>query len=560
MSVGVLGVAIGGAAVWFGLHDGAEGANPAPMPRETHEPRIETSTAVPAHRRSLVEIGLNPHDFQRNTALLALLADTGSGDVEALLAEAEALDPSPHRYDVVRVIYTRFAEIDPEAAADHVVAANYHSSWVAAVFRAWAHTDLDAAVDRAATLEDDAKAIAAATILELDLSLRQREDIASQLDSEMALAAINTRSALVGADQDFAAAWQSVLRGVDTSREPRSASDMAGMLSTFSQVGVFAQRWADHDPAAAMAAIDSLGNQVTETMARSAVFEVWAKDDPTGAIAWLSEAEHVRNRDSLVRDLMCELVQDGLGEAIVSLDTLPDNLQEAARVGLVRALQRGASGDLDFQIVLDWYDTLESPSDGLGRELAQAYAARNPEQALAWAQTLNGRAQRDAVGRAVSQLARSDPALTKRLIAEIESPLLRQRAAERFVATAARNDPEETLRWARSFPDEDGRGQLVQRTLATWSRESPREATLELLAMRDAELRDQVAPIIAWTIADRGHADLAEELFEAVESEDARRSVAGSLLQYYTQVDPDEDKAEFYRGIAPERMRRRRND
>ena len=78
--------------------------------------------------------------------------------------------------------------------------------------------------------------------------------------------------------------------------------------------------------------------------------------------------------------------------------------------------------------------------------------------------------------------------------------------------------------------------------------------------MRDAELRDKVAPNIAWAVADGGQEKLAEELFEAMESEDARGRVAASLLQYYTQVDPDEDKAEFYRGIAPERMRRRRND
>ena len=331
MSVGVLGVAIGGGAVWFGLRDGAESANPAPMPPETHGPRFDSSTAVPAHRRSLAEIGPNPHDFQRNTALLALLADTGPGEVEALLVEAEALDPSPHRYDVARVIYTRFAEIDPEAAADHVVAANYHSSWVAAVFRAWAHTDLDASIARAVTLEGDAKAIAAATILELGLSLRQREDIASQLDSEMALAAINTRSALVGADQDFAAAWQSVLRGVDMSREPRSASDMAGMLSTFAQVGVLAQRWADHDPAAAMEAIGNLDNEVIAGSARATVFEIWAADDPSGAIAWLAETERVRNRDSLVRTLMRELVKDGLGEAMLVLDTLPANLRTEQR-------------------------------------------------------------------------------------------------------------------------------------------------------------------------------------------------------------------------------------
>ena len=556
MSVGVIGVAIGGAAVWFGLQEGTETEEPAS--RQTYEPPVDSPAAVPTRRRSLAEIVRNPRDFQRNTDLFALLADTGPDEVRALLAEAEALAATPHRYDVARVIYTRFAELDPEAAADHVVSADYHPTWVAAVFRAWAHTELDASVVRAAALGDDAKAIAAGAILALDLPLAQRADIASQLDSEMALAAINAREALAAADDDFAVAWQTALRGVDMSREPRTASEMQDMASTFAQVALLARRWAGHDPAAAMAAIGSVGNETFARMARSAAFEVWAADDPSGAIAWLAEAENVRTRDSLVRVLMRELVQRGLGEAIAMLDTIPANLREGANVNLVRALQGRGSSDLDFQIVLDWYDTLESPSDRLGAEFARTYAARNPEQAFAWAQTLAGRARHDAVGRAIRQLARSDPALTKRLIVEIEDAPLRQRAAQQFVSAAARNDPRDTLRWARSFPAEEDRGQLVQRALAAWSRESPRDAALEVLALRDATLRDDVAASVAWAVADRGQAELAEDLFEAVESDEARERVATVLLRFYTDIDPDEDKAEFYRRIAPERERRPR--
>ena len=556
-SVGFVGAAIGGTAVWFGLQEGVEPANPRPMPRQAFEPSVDSSAAVQA-RRTLAEIGLNPHDFQRNAELFELLANTGRGEVEALLAEVETLVSTPHRYDVARAIYTRFTEVDPEAAADHVAAVNYHSSWLAAVFRAWAHTDLDAAVDRAATLADDAKAIAAEAILGLDLPLPQRQDIARRLDSEVALAAISARDALAAASNDFAAAWRIALQGVDMSREPRTASEMQGMIGIFAKVGLLARRWAGHDPAAAMAAIGSVGNETIEMMARGAAFEVWAADDPSGAIAWLAEPGSVRNRDSLVQVLMRELVQDDLGEAIRMLDTMPDSLRPGAGVGLVRAMRGRDTSDLDFQMLLDWYDALESPSDRLGSELARSYAARDPQKAFAWAQTLEGRAGRDAVGMAVIQLARSDPALAKRLVTEIEDPRLRQRAAQQFVSAAARNDPRETLRWAQSFPAEDDRPQLVGRALSAWSRESPRDAALEVLSMRDVQLRDDVAHTVAWAAAERGHAELAAELFEAVESEDARKRVATVLLRYHTQIEPDEDKAEFYRSIAPERVPRPR--
>ena len=130
-----------------------------------------------------------------------------------------------------------------------------------------------------------------------------------------------------------------------------------------------------------------------------------------------------------------------------------------------------------------------------------------------------------------------------------------QFVSQQFVSTTGMRDPKGMLQWARSFPVEADRGQLERQTFTVWSVRAPRDAIREVLAIRDAERRDELAATVAWSIV-RRDAELAEELFEAVESESARRTIADVLLRHYTETKPNERKADFYRRIAPERQSR----
>ena len=462
----------------------------------------------------------------------------------------------------------------PTLPPTHVVAANYHSSWVAAVFRAWAHADVDAAVERAATLENDAKSIAADAILELDLPPWRLEEIATQLDGKRVLAAIHTRKALKGDELDFASAWESALRAFDIAQKPEAAEQFGRWVAAFEHLGPLARRWAEHDPAAAMAGVADAGMPHNEVMAQI-VLRIWAADDPSAAVAWLAGQqapfkqvfvaidkvaglrliERGQTHDGLARALMQGLLERGVGEAIRAIDTIPGRLQGEARLGLVSALRDRVATDSDYQILIDWYGTLEAPSDRLVGNLSRAYAAHDPKQALAWAQTLDGRAQTAAFNAAATQLAQSDPALAKRLVAEIESPGLRSEAAQRIVYSQAFKNPRAILEWARSFPVANDRAQLERQAITIWASVSPRDATREVLAMRDAGSRDATAARIAGDVARNGHADLAEDLFNAAASQSARSQIASVLVRHYTEAEPDAAKADFYRATAPERER-----
>ena len=133
-------------------------------------------------------------DWERNVALYGLLSDASfvdAGRIERWIAAAKAYaPPAPHRHDVIRVLYERYASISPAAAADHVLAGDAEAMWIGAVFGAWAQRDLAASVARAEMLGPFAKPVAAAAILALDLSPAQRERIVRRLGAQAALAAL----------------------------------------------------------------------------------------------------------------------------------------------------------------------------------------------------------------------------------------------------------------------------------------------------------------------------------------------------------------------------------
>lgn len=64
---------------------------------------------LPRAAPSLPEIARIRDDFSRNAALYRLARGAPRDRVKSWLAEVEALPPSPHRYDLARVLYIHIA-------------------------------------------------------------------------------------------------------------------------------------------------------------------------------------------------------------------------------------------------------------------------------------------------------------------------------------------------------------------------------------------------------------------------------------------------------------------
>ena len=151
-------------------------------PAETAVPVAQPLPVVESGIATLADIALIEDDFSRNAALYALIGDAPQARVEEWLAEVDTLPATRHRPDLARVLYIRFAVLDPEAALQHVLRGATRASWLVAIFRTWGQLDPNAAAARAATLLPSARAAASRALLELDLPRAELRAILAGLD------------------------------------------------------------------------------------------------------------------------------------------------------------------------------------------------------------------------------------------------------------------------------------------------------------------------------------------------------------------------------------------
>ena len=152
--------------------DPAETAVPVAVPLPVLESGIAT----------LADIASIEDDFSRNASLYALIGDATRMRIEEWLAEVDTLPARRHRSDIARVLYIRFAVLDPEAALQHALRGATKASWLAAIFRTWGQIDPDAAAARGGTLLPFAKAVASRALLELDLPRAELLALTARLD------------------------------------------------------------------------------------------------------------------------------------------------------------------------------------------------------------------------------------------------------------------------------------------------------------------------------------------------------------------------------------------
>ncbi|MDE0192639.1 MAG: hypothetical protein OXQ90_14910 [Gammaproteobacteria bacterium] len=530
----VVGIVIGFATARIADRPTAQVDSETPIASAAPVEPARFAPPEPAMVLTLAEIAGLVNDFDRNEALYAHIADMEFARLLELLGEADALSESSHRYDVVRVIYLRMATLDPEATVDHVLGRSYRTSWLNTVFRAWAHADLDAAVARAAFLDFHAKTLATRAILELDLSEDQRGAVARRLDGEEILAGVETREDLADGASDFRSAWQEGLKETDTNLRMQRLAQIA-------------RTWAESDPFAALQAAGAMPNTQLGMALQGLVLQTWTTDDPVAAIAWLGDQEPSFNLQALTVTAIAILAQENIGNAISFLDSMPDHLQEYARQGLVSTLQMptGDISDADIDTVLDWYATLDATSQRkLSHTLSFAIAQRQPERALDWAQSLEGQTRKTALSSVLSSIALTDLEQAERLVAEVDDPELRFELSTAIAYAAANADPRRALEWAQSFESEPERVALVGSVLNRWANDEPDVVVDVLLDMRRGPFRDQVTANVAMRLV-RDQIDLAERLFDAIESAEFRRPLASMLRRHFAQTDPN--KAEFYR-------------
>lgn len=494
---------------------------------------VQLESAPPAARAplrgapGLAAIAAMPDDFERNAALYALARDADRAAIEGLLAETHALAPSPQRNDIARVLYIRFASIDPVAAADHVLGRFYQPSWIATVFRVWAHADFDAAVERAASLEPRQRRPVAASLLEMDLAPWQRQHVAERLGARGLLAELLAREEMA-----FGTPEQTWARALASP----PGDERAQLLE------MAALAWAASDPEAALRAALEAEDDDSRYLA-SQLLRRWARRDRDGALAWLSRLERTPRTDFLPSTVVGSIAAEDIDAALRALEDVPPWARQNAQYGLLSQWM-----DADLPAALEWFGSLPlADQKHHGWSVARRYTERDPRGAFEWGLASDPRIRRDRLMQVIGSIA--DSAQAERLFRGIEDPELRAELAFSLHYNHAPQDPQAALRWAETF-DEAIRDRLRSGILRQWAEADPDGAALEVNRQRTPSLRDETAADLISGLLAGFHVDAAERMFESIDTPRVRCSAAQTLSFYFTYTDAVPAKAALYRAIV----------
>lgn len=479
---------------------------------------------------ALASIAAIKDDFQRNALLYRLTASANEADLRRLFAELEQQPSTPHRYDIARMLYIRFVAVAPAAAARHACGRAGKPSWIDAVFRAWAHVDLEAAVAYASGLDGEAKRVAAGAILELELAAEQRAFVIDslQLAAEGPAQRASAWSSRTSATDDMAAAWNRALKAGANSRD---------------QLEAVAAAWAASEPRRAMAMAAKLDHSLRHYM-KLVIIGEWNKDDPTGPIQWLETAAAEDRSAYLIQEAMAHLARSSLDAALAKVDELPPAMREPALQGVFEFMTTDQPerafehfGSLDF-------------TDQVAVLIQVAGFAPAHRDSIAWVNTIDPKLQDTALGIVLNRMHIADRSLALRMTEEISNARLKAHWARALVPREVRRDPHEAWRWATSLPtDLQEASGAINVAFATWYSIDRDSAASRLLALRNSPVRNQGLLAAIRDFANKPSKydrSLINRFFNAISDADIRREAASVLREHYTTADPNPVLAERY--------------
>lgn len=278
-------------------------------------------------------------------------------------------------------------------------------------------------------------------------------------------------------------------------RDPQRALRLAAeLVSTREQQivynALFAE-WAQRDPLAAAARLESVPADAGRENAIRALAETWAQHDFKAAFAWATQAP-TSERSVAVESALSALVVIDPSHAIeLARQTLSGPALERT---LTAALERLVVSDAQAAAgVVSSLSASEVPSNAAA-QVAQALAAKDPAAAMQWANTLpDGNARKVARARALEVWAARDPNAAAQYVSAMPAGSGQQDAVALLAWRLGRDDAPQAIAWATSLPAEAGRAAALARVADGWATRDPAGAA-HWIAGEASDQLGQLAP------------------------------------------------------------------
>ena len=537
-------------------------AEPALAERQTAHPAIPrpsiaTDSQAPIGDDTLANILLLPSDFQQTLTLYTLLADAKRETLERLLDEAERLRPRHEGRAAASIIYSRYAELDPNAAVERIIAhGGAEQNLLPQVFQAWAKHDHMAALRRAERLPPLYRRAVGAAILAISENFlpAQRDEIAATFGLRGQLGHMQAEESL---DASPRVAWQQALDAPPGRQRENTLYHVA-------------YSWGASDPAGALAATSELRRADLRSSLQHGLMMRWVMLDRDAAQMWLQAQPPSTKRAALTDGFVSGLAQSTPHEALDfalglaanerrdAADTVlrvwarqdPRRAAEAlaglgdqaiAKRSAATVLQEWAS--VDAYVALDWL----SRQDALGQDgwlstvPLRKIAEHEPVDALDLALDLPEERE-EAVAAVLEVWALNDPraaaAWLQRSLAQVDPS-----AISAVASSYAKEDMDDALDWLQAQPQERQENAVYSMVIAA---QSLAEASRVVAALDDPEMRKQA---VDSAVGYWASADPAETLawIGRTAAPDEMVALQGRVFGMWAQTDPDDAAAHVRR-------------
>ena len=470
-----------------------------------------------------------PSDFQQTAALYKLLTNSGIEELKRFVIEAQEIEDSNDRKTGLSIIYGRFADIDPEAALNHVIDADISDprNIVWSIFFSWSKVDLDEAIEQCNDIPSPnhrRTCVQAILTAQRDKKLEEREEIAGRLGPEGASILVSLKSRRLGslAETNPMAALEEVQAMKDQSQK-----------SEF--LYLIAQKWATVDPEAALEYSETMKAGLEKREFQASVMTGLAKYDPEGVLELIdSGVARTDQRHSMLYTALGTMSESNPEHALEEAQNLSNESERNQAIQIVLSHVSRYDAELSFAML----ETI--PDEQLihiqNSHLLQQYVHSDPERALNWAKS-HSENNPVLLNQVIGAIAQYEPERALELVTDLPDSPAKADFTKAALTTIARNDPYLAMSKLDSIPG--GTAKLeVQNSIAAALFQDDRDSAMAWILSLDRQTQSRILIRLGPMIMNRDQ-EYAEQLTPLLPSNYVRNSWITSRIHQLSRAgDP----------------------
>ncbi len=525
-----LGAAIGGSLVFAFLS--ADSRSPDGTSLSISESTMTVEEADEHRNNDYVELNSLPAvlqlptPFSRNAALYSLSSRASAGQLVGLVNEAARINDASTRRQFLGTLLARLVDVDPVLAVD--VAYGLESAdrerWIAQVWTVWSTADLDAALDRASRIgnRDDRYRAAIAMFrahgfVETKSVLRISEALGIEPDATVKLEYVTFL-----AEHDLEGAVNYVRELPAGMTRQRGTMALAQSLSAFKS-----------DQLSELLA--STGNDDITRMLEMQMRAFGVQADPESAV--LATLNGSGQDDGMFHMAAQSLAESNLPRAIelLELATSPRHRQVlSSSIAQIYA-------NRDPEGALAWARSSNLPKhqrDELEATVIMAMAKDQPELAFSIAREAAAQgANFQPVQTVLNAIVQTDPGKALSLLESLPDTQMNAQTRQMVLQNAAFREPETALNWVLADPSRVDRSSMIAigRTLAR------HDVNLAIAALPriDEGSREIWHVAIVGQLVQNGDLDAATQFTNRLRGTASYAQTQSTLVQHLAQTNPD---------------------